>query len=940
MSKQTSVHPDTEFEARVMRRALRGIVSELESLRAREYLGADRWVEKKLRQLRADRIEVLEDMTDEPYFGRLDVDLHDDGGQQTLYISKHDATVQGVRIIDWRTPVGGIFYNGGGRDHDYSRPDGKKGAATLWLKRQLLIRDGNLRRIVDLADYREGAKSTTSEDDFLAQQLAERGEFRLQDIVRTIQEDQNELIRRPNEGALVIQGVAGSGKTTVAYYRLAFLLYPDNNTGVTAPTTLILGPSPLFLSYTAELLPDLGERHVRQNTFENLALAQVYSERGSIRRRKARFRRLRGLHQLTVLDPTLQLMSASRVSAERKTAAMAAARLRGSLNMRALMKALADETTEQLLAPLIEDEFEVPHFASAFEVVSSRQTQEFEGATQEFMLKALNRLLAPDRVSRALNTLGSEPIGLARMAGYRRLLEHAGGGPRQRGLDPVTDLLNKFGFTGEHERARLTQRVEAVVEEYLDQLIPPTDALTLYYDLLEDPRRLAQLCERIGLGASEATTLAGRRRPGRDTVYADDIPAILALHFELFGTWITDWRAYSGLPENTPPPDPPRHVLSHLVIDEAQDVSPLAFHLLKGLGQNLSMTVLGDMSQGIFDYRGSVSWDEIIDTLGRDQCHFEEMLRSYRSTYEIVEFCNELLRDSQGYTASLAAPVPRHGRKPRVVVSDGPDNMRTTVESSIHELLDAGYSTIAVICRNDHQRGQTYGWLRERFEHVHELSSDASTFGGGLSVVTAADSKGLEFEAVLVVDVSVRNYADGSQFDRKSLYVACTRALHVLELHAPDAPSTLLTHALEKADLTGTGQTAEGNDALDPFRRQEAEVSDQERDDREVMDFIRSGLAEAQTWRTATDVDHATSARPCRNWRAIVAFVAEVGDFAERPKAVKYINRIDQHQQSKVLSYLGRRSTHPGVQDEAKRIYRENHVKNMSDPTKETGWWH
>jgi DNA helicase-2/ATP-dependent DNA helicase PcrA len=180
-------------------------------------------------------------------------------------------------VIDWRAPISKLFYGSTAEKQAYYAPEGEI-HGTLYLKRHYTIEAGELQDIADEVDRRpgkpQGGKMISSEARLL-QFLYSRGDPRLQDIVKSIQEQQDRIIRASPDRVLVINGVAGSGKTSIAYHRLTYLLYPDTRANIQANRTIVFAPNRLFLSYVSELLPRLGVYEAQQTTFDDWALEKM-----------------------------------------------------------------------------------------------------------------------------------------------------------------------------------------------------------------------------------------------------------------------------------------------------------------------------------------------------------------------------------------------------------------------------------------------------------------------------------------------------------------------------------------------------------------------------------------------------------------------------------------------------------------------------------------
>ena len=205
----------------------------------------------------------LEKIQSKPYFARLDF-KEEKGDAEKLYIGKLsllDKDTHKPIIIDWRSPIANLYYDGKLGEAEYKCIDGIiKG--DILLKRQFIIEDGILKRYLDI--------DLTTNDELLQVALGQNADSRLKNIVSTIQEEQNKIIRADMFKTLIVQGVAGSGKTTIALHRIAYLIYNHENE-FNPEEFMIIAPNKFFLNYISEILPDLGVENVRQCTFEDFA---------------------------------------------------------------------------------------------------------------------------------------------------------------------------------------------------------------------------------------------------------------------------------------------------------------------------------------------------------------------------------------------------------------------------------------------------------------------------------------------------------------------------------------------------------------------------------------------------------------------------------------------------------------------------------------------
>jgi len=208
--------------------------------------------------------QKLEKLRKSPYFGRFDFcrSGHDAAGAH--YIGIHDFRDEDTQepwVYDWRAPVSSLFYDFETGPARYEAPSGTI-PGDLVLKRQFRIKNSEMQFMLDV--------SVTIVDDVLQDELARASDEGMKNIVATIQRDQNAIIRDADAKTLIIQGVAGSGKTSIALHRIAFLLYRFKDT-LTSGDILIISPNRVFADYIGNVLPELGEESVPEIGMETLA---------------------------------------------------------------------------------------------------------------------------------------------------------------------------------------------------------------------------------------------------------------------------------------------------------------------------------------------------------------------------------------------------------------------------------------------------------------------------------------------------------------------------------------------------------------------------------------------------------------------------------------------------------------------------------------------
>lgn len=199
-----------------------------------------------------------------PYFGRIDfLEKKENSKVMPIYIGIHtfyDPESRATLIHDWRAPVSSMFYDHELGEAGYRSPSGEiKGVISL--KRQYRIRGGKMEFMIESA--------LTVHDDILQKELSSNADDKMKNIVATIQREQNRIIRNEDIRTLIIQGVAGSGKTSIALHRIAYLLYTFRDS-ISSKDILIISPNKVFSDYISNVLPELGEETVPETSMEQI----------------------------------------------------------------------------------------------------------------------------------------------------------------------------------------------------------------------------------------------------------------------------------------------------------------------------------------------------------------------------------------------------------------------------------------------------------------------------------------------------------------------------------------------------------------------------------------------------------------------------------------------------------------------------------------------
>ncbi|WP_242284495.1 HelD family protein [Bacillus cereus] len=644
------------------------------------YYGED-FKEQILESMRESNRQNLRIGVQEPYFGRLD--FQEDGKEEVMpiYIGKvgvSDMDTMKPIIIDWRAPVASMFYSftGGEELAFYQSPDGLV-EGDVYLKRNISIRKRELERVVDT--YVKGNEDVSHADDFLLYRLGENKDNKLKDIVSTIQSEQNDIIRAERNLPLLIQGVAGSGKTTIALHRLAFLIY-EYREQLEAERMIVFAPNSLFLDYISSVLPELGVGNISQTTFPDWAL--------------------RTLDDSVKLKQTeKKLKEAFSINRDEKKVMLG--KLKGTLEFKTFIEERMIQFENELVL-----------------------TKDFE---------AWDRAIIPVEDIKKWMQVEYKHYPLQKRR--ERLV-----GRMKRWIEIE---LKKFGETNEKKllKKEATKRLNAYMKFW-----PKMSALSLYSSIVKSKEILEVFPEEL----VKETEKSCRKKE----VCVEDLPALIYIHHRITGIEIGQ-------------------KFHHVVIDEAQDFSPFQVYVLKEITLGNSFTILGDLSQAIYDYQGIEDWNAFKEVF--QETGYYELTRSYRSTKEIIEFANEIIKNAE-IPVGLATPVFRSGEDVKVIHAE---NQFTEIVKTVKHLENADVKTIAVIGRTEDECRDIYVKLTNAGLTVNVIEANQSKYEGGISVVPVYLAKGLEFDAVLLIDVDEEHYKN-TKHDAKLLYVGCTRSLHDL----------------------------------------------------------------------------------------------------------------------------------------------------------------
>lgn len=614
------------------------------------------------------------------------------------------------------------------------------------LKRQFQIQNGQIRNMFDTSE--------TIGDEMLQQVLGKGANSQMKSIVATIQKEQNAIIRDDSSRMLIVQGAAGSGKTSAALQRVAYLLYKHRQT-IKADQIVLFSPNPMFAGYISTVLPELGEENMQQTTFQEYLDYWLGSS-------------LRPEDPFDQIEYVLTSQGAPGYEARLQGIGYKASE--------AFLQAL------QNYAMWLGREgmrFNGIRFRDRDLITAERMKAEFYGhdhslplfnrvlLLQEWLLNELASLERAEReapwVQEELNYLDTEQY----VEAFEMLHKEK----------EVFEIAEKYA-TRENERRGDEGDFDFGLKE--EELLRRRIVKEGFKALRKNVKKFSFVDIKSLYGQ-----LFEGEAPYREKTNGADVPPLWAeiceqtkealLRSELLHEDATPYlylrELIEGVRTNTE--------IRHVFVDEGQDYSAFQYEYLKKLFPRARMTVLGDFGQAI--YMQSTSLDAadspLVCLFGETETRLVRLVRSYRSTKEIVEFTKSMLPGGEDI-----APFERGGPKPLLTRLDGGENRDSQILADIAALTDEGFDSIAVITKTAAESREAYESLRiHGGEALQLITKETPGFEKGVMIIPVYLAKGVEFDAVLVYDASPEAY--GRDNERKLLYTACTRAMHRLHLY-------------------------------------------------------------------------------------------------------------------------------------------------------------
>lgn len=604
------------------------------------------------------------------YFGRFD--FKEEGFDDTDEIYIGTSTLEGdkseILIYDWRAAISSMFYENEIGRAGFESPSGRiEGEITL--KRQYRIfRD----EILSMFE-----SSLVIDDEILQKVLSESKNSRMGTIVASIQKEQNKAIRDDEHKVVFVDGPAGSGKTSIALHRAAWLLY-KNRGKMNARNIIVFSPNDIFNDYISEVLPNLGEENLIMSTFMKLAesyLGGGYNYEDNYSQMEGILMKSEAVDEEAIKEKSGKEFVESMESHIKNI--IGKGQRFEDIESNGVMLARKEE-----LEKLFYEDYKMHSVATRMEKISTMLEKRLAGYTRKIRKEFVESAKLNPKEGKKTATAARQAI----------------------------DELRKKAYAQTHP---------SPFEEY-------------HKFLFETGRR--------------KYALRFKKAYEKKRIEYQDIAPVMYIKILMGYSWDSE-------------------DIKHIIIDEVQDYSYLEMKIFSKLFNNIPMTLLGDANQTI---------NHLIDTndLKKEatgESFTVRLEKSYRPTRQIAEFCNKIIGSELNYEY-----IDRNGEKPCVIKSGGP--IESPVKKHIEKYVKNGNQSIAVITKTAATADRLHQLIGNG--EIRLIKKTDTNFSTGIVVIPSYLAKGLEFDAVIVIDIETDHF-EGER-DRKLFYTCCTRALHDL----------------------------------------------------------------------------------------------------------------------------------------------------------------
>jgi DNA helicase II / ATP-dependent DNA helicase PcrA len=670
------------------------------------------------------QLKILNKLKHSPFFGRIDFLEEGEKNAEKIYIgisSLMDQKDENFLIYDWRAPISSMYYDYSPGPAGYNTPSGTfKGE--MELKRQYIIRNSKLKAMFDTG--------VTIGDEMLQEVLGDQADTQMKSIVATIQKEQNLIIRNEKAKLLIVQGVAGSGKTSAALQRVAYLLYRYRGT-INAENIMLFSPNTLFNSYVATVLPELGEENMQQTTFFEYLN-----------------NRIKHSYKLEDAYDQMEFLLSNQQMNEYETR-IESIRYKGSTQFKHLIDEYFNTLEKQ---------------GMIFNDISfRRKTLISKEEIHQYFYQLDSNISIPNKIEHIKDWLYKQLRKFMKIEQSRpwveeeiQYLEKEDYAEAFKKLQEREDFSEGTFDDFDREQAFLAG---IVVKQRFKPLYNSVknfkfvNLLAIYKHIFTLPNSMEKWSEICRYTLQVINEKVMSYEDATPYVYLQDL--------------------VEGRKSNT--------AIRHVFIDEAQDYTPFQFAFIRQLFPYSKMTLLGDINQAI--YSGITESETVIS-----ESYIEEesekiiLTKTYRSTKPIVEFTRNLIEYGENIE-----PFNRTGRLPTLTIVTNEWELENKLISRIKELQQKHHKTIAIICKTAKESKMVYDTLKNEIP-VYLIEKGTLTYEVGTLIIPSYLAKGIEFDSVVIYDTS--QYT--SDRERKLFYTSCTRAMHELHLFTIEKPSPLI----------------------------------------------------------------------------------------------------------------------------------------------------
>lgn len=602
-------------------------------------------VEISIMMSRGTYLQKLYKVQNKPYFGSITFE-DETNKPNNIYIGiTHVEENLNYYVHDWRSPICSLFYDYELGKAEYEAPIGIiKGNITK--KRQYTIEDAKLINVFD--------NEINIDDELLQQVLATESNEKMKNIVNTIQKEQNKVIRNTSDKNLIVQGIAGSGKTSVALHRIAFLLYKIKY--LNSKNVLIFSPNKVFSKYISNVLPELGEENVKETSIHDFLLSH-----------------LKEFKQIETFSTFIENYYQKR-----------------NTNYNLTKYKLSDNIINDL----------------------KNYTNNLIETTT----------FTDDIITRDI-TISKKELNYLLKTRYNHF-------PLFKRIEVIAEKLCDWNYEGKYTKKKS-------IEKLLRSILSLNkDYIEIYNNFFN-----SKYCE---LKTNELQI------KNKKLIKYEDATIFIYLKTML-----------EGINYNT-------NILQ-VVIDEAQDYTKIQYQLLFQIFKNASFTILGDINQTINPYYKYETLNILNDIL--PSVKYIELLKTYRSSQEIIEYTNKILN------LKHISAIRRPNNKP-VIKRNNINNLKLNLINDLN-ILKKEYKSIAIITKTDEETNAIYDLINKE-TNITKINQNSSEYKRDLVILPSYIAKGLEYDAVIIY-TDINNYY--TKEEKYLFYVACTRAQNQLIIY-------------------------------------------------------------------------------------------------------------------------------------------------------------